>query len=65
MHIEIYARAVALLMGVQERSRAAMSQERGFTTLEWVIIALGLFLVAGAAVGIIVGAINNRVAQIN
>lgn len=65
MMIELYARAVALLCGVQDRGREATAQDRGFTTLEWVIIALGLFLVAGAAVGIIVGAINNRVAQIN
>jgi hypothetical protein len=65
MMIELYARAVALLCGIQDRSRGATSQDRGFTTLEWVIIALGLFLVAGAAVAIIVGAINNRVAQIN
>lgn len=65
MIIELFARTVALLTGLRDRAFGDGRQDGGFTTLEWVIIALGLFLVAGAAVAIIVGAINSRMAQIN
>lgn len=41
------------------------SRDAGMTTLEVVVIALGLFLVAGVLVVAITTAINTRLAQIN
>ena len=52
------------------RQRAAgpapsSSRDLGASTLEIVVIALGLFLVAGVLVAAITAAVNSRLAQIN
>lgn len=47
-----------------EQARA-QGDDAGFSTLEMVIIALGLFLVATAVVAIITNAIMSRANQIN
>lgn len=55
---------------VDVRQRAAgqtpsSSRDLGASTLEIVVIALGLFLVAGVLVAAITAAVNSRLAQIN
>lgn len=40
-------------------------RDAGLSTLEIVVIALGLFLIAGALVAVITGAVNSRLNQIN
>jgi hypothetical protein len=48
------------------RSRAdeARADERGITTLEMVVIGLGLFLLAGGVVLVITNAVESRTDQI-
>lgn len=41
------------------------SRDAGLSTLEIVVIALGLFLIAGVLVAVITGAVNSRLNQIN
>lgn len=47
-----------------QRLAQAKEDERGMTTLELVVLGLGLFLLAGAVVAVIVAAVNSRTAQI-
>jgi hypothetical protein len=49
----------------KRRLRSAASDDSGISTLEVIVIALGLFLLAGAAVAVIANAVNSRTAQIN
>lgn len=49
----------------QRRLKDAASDDSGISTLEVIVIALGLFLLAGAAVAVIANAVNSRTAQIN
>jgi hypothetical protein len=49
----------------KRRLTDAASDESGISTLEVIVIALGLFLLAGAAVAVIANAVNSRTAQIN
>jgi hypothetical protein len=61
---------IGVLSGSLLQERATRLQHRraagdaGFTTIEWVVIALGLFLIAGIAVAAITGAVNTRLNQI-
>jgi cation transporter-like permease len=67
--------ATLLVLGVVTgqllQDRAARLEQRrpgreaGFTTIEWVVIALGLFLIAGVAVAAINAVVNNRLGQIS
>lgn len=54
---------------VQERARGAghpsAVRDLGASTLEIVVIALGLFLVAGVLVAAVTAAVNTRLAQIH
>lgn len=62
-----------LCAGVRSRADALASRLRGdaraddagLSTLEVVVIALGLFLIAGVAVAAITTAVNSRISQIN
>jgi hypothetical protein len=49
----------------KRRLKDAASDDSGVSTLEVIVIALGLFLLAGAAVAVIANAVNSRTAQIN
>ena len=60
-----YLALVATLLALKDRVRETARDDDGFTTLEWVVIALGLFVVAGIAVGVIVAAINSRLSGIS
>ena len=57
---------LAVLSGatLQRRADAGARRDEGFTTIEWVVIALGLFLLATVAVGAITLAVDNRLGQI-
>ncbi len=54
------------LLGQQllARARTAQQRDRGSVTLEQVIIALGLFLLAVAVIAAITSAVNSRMDQI-
>ena len=54
-----------LLAAARSRLAQARDDDRGASTLEMVIIGLGLFLVATAVVAIITNAIMSRANQIN
>lgn len=56
------ARATALDWSHKTLTRAR--DERGSVTLEMVVIALGVLLLAGAVVAVITTAVNSRVNQI-
>ena len=49
----------------KRRLKDATSDDSGISTLEVIVIALGLFLLAGAAVAVIANAVNSRTSQIN
>jgi hypothetical protein len=55
----------ALLTNTRVRVRQRVSSDAGATTLELVIIVLGLILVAGILVAAITAAVQRRVNQIN
>ena len=55
----------ALLTTTRVRVREHVSSDVGATTLELVIIVLGLILVAGILVAAITAAVQRRVNQIN
>jgi len=62
----VTAQALALTTARQVRTmRRSARAEDGLTTLEIVIWALGLFLAATAAIGVITAAINSRVSGIS
>lgn len=60
--IRIYAIITALLIA---RMHQRKKDERGIGTLEYVVIGLGLFLLAGALIAVITMAVNSRMNQIN
>lgn len=62
--IKIYALATVALLGLQLRMRESRKDEQGVGTLEYVIIGLGLFLAATAAILVFRGAIDARLDQI-
>ncbi|MBF5082400.1 hypothetical protein [Quadrisphaera sp. INWT6] len=66
-HLSLVLNLVHALTGDLRRQVAPGpdSADRGVSTLEVVVIALGLFLVAGVLVAAITTAINTRIAQIN
>jgi hypothetical protein len=49
----------------KRRLKGAASDDSGISTLEVIVIALGLFLLAGAAVAVIASAVSSRTSQIN
>ncbi len=55
----------ALLIQTRARVRDRVANDVGATTLELVIIVLGLILVAGLLVAAITAAVQRRVNQIN
>lgn len=55
----------ALLTTTRGATRRRVHNEVGATTLELVIIVLGLILVAGLLVAAITAAVQRRIAQIN
>lgn len=61
-----WATALLVVAGAQAPPADDRSErgDDGFTTIEWVVIALGLFLVAGVAVAAITAAVNGRLNQI-
>ena len=61
-YLQILATLVANARSLAKRAR---EEEAGVSTLELVVIALGLFLVATAVVAIITRAIMSRADQIN
>ncbi|MCB0919074.1 MAG: hypothetical protein KDC39_10965 [Actinobacteria bacterium] len=65
MLIALYALAATWTGHLRTRMARRLASDAGFSTLEWVVIALGVFLAAGIAVAAISGAISNRVGQIN
>lgn len=50
--------------GPSTGTRHPSQRDAGFTTIEWVVIALGLFLVAGLAVAAINAVVNDRLSQL-
>src|SRR5690349_12821853 len=60
LRIATTAHVLALTMPERRRKSGGPSKDDGLTTLEIVIWGLGLFLAAGAAVGIITGVIQDR-----
>ncbi len=52
------------LLGLRDLATRRLSEDRG-DVLTWIVIVLGMFLLAGAAVAVIVAAVNNRTALIN
>lgn len=58
--------ALGGMRSVAARARRRRGQgDDGLSTLEVVVIALGLFLIAGVVVAAITAAVNSRVSQIN
>ena len=55
----------ALITDTRVRARQRVASDVGATTLELVIIVLGLILVAGILVAAITAAVQRRVNQIN
>ena len=55
----------ALLTTARATARRTVHNDVGATTLELVIIVLGLILVAGLLVAAITAAVQRRIAQIN
>ena len=49
---------------VQRATRDGADQDAGLSTLEVVVLALGLFLIAGVLVAAITAAVNNRLGQL-
>jgi hypothetical protein len=64
LRIAITAQVHASTALQRHRQKSARTPDDGLTTLEIVIWGLGLFLAAGAAVGIITGVIQDRTSQI-
>jgi hypothetical protein len=60
-----YLALIATVLAFQDRLKETTRKEDGFTTLEWVIIAAGVFVLAGIAVGVVVAAVNGKLSQIN
>lgn len=56
---------IATLLTFKDRALGVRDDEDGFSTLEWVVIGLGVFVAATLAVGVIAAAINGRLSQIN
>lgn len=52
------------LLGTAVRHRARADDQDGMSTLEIVIIALGLLTIAGIAVAALTAAVNRRVGQL-
>jgi hypothetical protein len=63
MIIQLYILLTGILAG-QRRVLAGRRGEHGSVTLEQVILALGLFLLATAVVAGIAAAVNSRLGQI-
>ena len=67
MLITTYTFIAAHLLGVRDSvtHRLNTRSDSGLGTLEVVIIALGLFTLAGLAVAVLTGAVQSRLDQIN
>lgn len=65
--LHIYTFIAAHILGVRDAitNRLDTRSEEGLGTLEMVIIALGLFTLAGLAIGVLTGAVQSRLDQIN
>lgn len=63
---QLYLTLTTLLLGTQDRLKNRLDDrdDSGLATLEIVVIALGLFLIAAIAVAVLTGAINTRLNQI-
>lgn len=64
MH-ETWMLAVTYFTLARARAKALADDEAGFSTLEWIVIGLGVFTAAGLAVAVIANAITSRTSQIN
>lgn len=62
--LRIYASLTTLVRVGRERALARRHDEAGLTTLEWVILALGLFMLAGTAVVMVREAVVSRLGRI-
>lgn len=65
----LYATVTSFLTGLPVRAQSRLQRTRGsadagLTTLELVVLGLGLFLLASAAVVAITAAVNSRISQI-
>ena len=65
LHITTFIAAHVLGLRDSITQRLDSRSDAGVTTLELVILGLGLFLIAGIAVGVFTGAIQSRLDQIN
>lgn len=65
--LHLYTLLTAHILGARDAvaRRLDARSETGLGTLEIVIIALGLFTIAGAAVAVISGAVESRLSGIN
>lgn len=61
---KIHTHVIGLLLALQGRVEDSRNDERGLGTLEMVVIGLGLFLAAGAAILVFTGAIDTRLEKI-
>lgn len=62
--LRIYVLLAAFMFMTKERAAEAKKDERGVTTLELVVIGLGLLLLATAAVAVIKLAVDSRLDSI-
>ncbi len=65
--LHLYSFFAAHVLGVRDaiNRRIDTRSDEGLGTLEMVIIALGLFTLAGLAIGVLTGAVQSRLDQIN
>lgn len=69
MMLYLYVTLTSFLSDLSDRTQSRLDRTRGsgdegMTTLELVVLGLGLFLLAGAVVAVITGAVNSRTSQI-
>lgn len=56
---------LAHLLGLSDMTLRRLRADQRGDVLSTIVIALGMFLLAGAVVAVIVAAVNSRTAQIN
>ncbi|WP_336921817.1 hypothetical protein [Aquipuribacter sp. SD81] len=66
VRVAVVLLTVGVLTGslLERRATQRRARDAGFTTIEWVVIALGLFLIAGIAVAAITTAVQSRLDRI-
>lgn len=65
MLLRAHARLTTLAATTRHRVMGRRRDDTGLTTLEWTVLTLGAFLIAGLAVAGITAAINNRLGLIH